>query len=332
MKEVLRRIMRRIGEHTPDKRHEYNVPLLSPEEAVEIAALPYSDNLDILALGNAARAAFAPDFFNCGIINAKSGRCAEDCAFCAQSSHHQTSAPVYPLVSESVLLRKAEEAAEAGATRFGIVTSGTSLPEKEALPICRAAERIISQTGLAVCGSLGILTRQMAREFADAGISRYHHNLETAASYFPSICGTHAYEDDIESLKAAKESGLAICAGGIIGLGESWEQRVELAFTLVELNVDSIPINFLNAIPGTRLERMPRLEAREALRAIAVFRLIHPARDILIAGGRTHVLGEWQSWLYAAGANGLMIGNYLTTPGAKSDHDQAMMRALGIKP
>lgn len=325
MTDTVRNILRRIGEASPD------APLLSKDEARELMTLPLSRNMDILALAAAARAAYAPAFFNCGIINAKSGRCAEDCAFCAQSVHHNTGVAVYPLVGGDTLLRKAEEAAAAGAKRFGIVTSGTQLGEKDAESLCQSVKRIVSQIGIAICGSLGILDEKRAAQYRAAGISRYHHNLETAASYFPNICATHAYEEDIASLRAAKAAGMEVCSGGIIGLGENHEQRVELAFTLAELKVDSVPINFLQAIPGTKLANVPRLAPAEALRAIALFRLALPARDILIAGGRRHALGDMQSWLYAAGANGMMIGNYLTTTGSDYATDHAMMRALGIR-
>lgn len=305
-------------------------PLLSRSEAEAFLRLPESSTPDMLSVAGAVRAARSPAFFNCGILNAKSGRCPENCAFCAQSAHHETGAPVYPFVSQEVILQKAAEAARHGVRRFSLVVSGTMLDEKDVEPLCRAVERIIEETGMSVCGSLGILTPERAACYREAGVTRYHHNLETAESFFPNICTTHAYERDVESLRAARAAGMEVCSGGIIGLGESREQRAELAWTLAELGVDSVPINFLNAIPGTRLEHMPRLAPQEALRTIALFRIMHPDRDILIAGGRSHVLGEWQSWLYAAGANGLMIGDYLTTSGAAFEADLAMMRTLGV--
>ena len=305
-------------------------PLVTEEEACRILELPSSDTLDILAVAGAVRAASAPSFFNCGIVNARSGRCPEDCAFCAQSASHDTGVSVYPLLDGEALLRKAEDARKGGARRFGIVTSGTSLPDHDVDPLCRAVERIVRELGMEVCGSLGMLTPERARCYREAGMTRYHHNLETSASFFPHICTTHRYEEDMASVRAAASSGMEVCSGGIIGLGESPKQRVELAFTLAELGVDSIPINFLHAIPGTRLEHMPRLHPEEALRTLAVFRLIHPSRDILVAGGRAHVLGEWQSWLYAAGANGMMVGDYLTTRGETFSVDHTWMHALGV--
>ncbi len=306
-------------------------PLLSRREAEEFIHLPASCTTDMLSVAGVVRAARAPSFFNCGIINAKSGRCPENCAFCAQSAHHETGAPVYPFMDEETLLRKAAEAAAHGSMRFGIVVSGTMLGEADVEPLCRAVERIVRETGMSVCGSLGMLTKERAACYREAGVTRYHHNLETAESYFPNICTTHAYAEDVQSLRVAREAGLEVCSGGIIGLGESLEQRVELACTLAELDVNSIPLNFLNAIAGTRLEHMPRLAPEEALRAIALFRVMNPDKDLLIAGGRGHVLGAWQSWLYAAGANGMMIGDYLTTSGAAFEADLSMMRTLGVK-
>lgn len=327
MGDIVTIIRERLGSAGP----HCGEPLLTAAEALELVSLPAARTLDILALAGMARLACGPDFFNCVIVNAKSGRCPEDCAFCAQSLHHHTGIVEYPLVEEAALLRKAEEAEAAGARRFGIVTSGRALTEQEAAAICRAVDKIATRTGLSVCGSLGMLAPRRARQLHDSGLTRYHHNLETSASFFPHICTTHAYQDDIDTLGAAREAGMEVCAGGIIGLGENWAQRVELAFTLSELAVDSIPINFLNAIAGTRLDSRPKLEPCEALRAIALFRLVNPGKDILIAGGREHVLLELQSWLYAAGANGMMIGNYLTTPGADYARDNSMMRALGVR-
>ena len=164
----------------------------------------------------------------------------------------------------------------------------------------------------------------------EAGFTRYHHNLETAESHFTAICTTHTYADAVASLRNARAAGLRLCSGGILGLGESRAQRVELALTLAELNVDSVPINFLQAIPGTPLEHMPPLAPMEALRALALFRLLHPGKDVLVCGGRTHVLREWQSWIFAAGANGLMTGNYLTTAGNTPDADNALLAELGL--
>ncbi len=268
--------------------------------------------------------------FTCAIINAKSGACPEDCAFCAQSAHHKTEIDVYPLVSEDRIVRMAEEMKKSGATRFSIVTSGNRLKEREIESVANTIRLIREKVGIRVCASLGMLDENMARILKDAGLDRYHHNLETAKSFFPNICTTHAYEEDIETLWVAKNVGLKVCSGGIMGLGEGWEHRIELAFSLREIDVDSIPINFLNPIPGTRLQDMPLLAPTDALKAIAIFRIINPEKDITICGGREKVIREYQSDIFAAGANGIMIGNYLTTKGRGIKEDMEMIEKMGL--
>ncbi len=305
--------------------------LLSLDEALQLVTLLPEATLDLLTLASAVRAFFRPNAtFTCGIVNAKSGRCPENCAFCAQSVHYATGAAVYPLIEEDALLRRAESLLEAGALRFGIVTSGTALHGAELDRLCQIAERITREVGIELCGSLGQLTGDRAVRLRQAGFTSYHHNLETAASYFSAICSTHAYAEDVETVRVARAAGLRVCCGGILGLGETWSQRVELAETLRELDVDSIPLNFLNPIPGTPLASRHPLPPAEALRCIALFRLLHPSRDILVCGGRPQTLGDWQSWLFLAGANGLMTGNYLTTAGSAFENDNAMLKTLGL--
>lgn len=307
---------------------------LSAREALELAALPAVHTLDLLTVAGLAAGVNVPRTrsFTCGIINAKSGKCPENCAFCAQSAHYRTGAPEYPLVDAETLLRRAEELAAAGAARFGIVTSGTTLNEREVDAVCAAVQRITAEVGIRVCGSLGQLNAEQAKRLVQAGLRRYHHNLETAASFFPKICSTHAYEEDMTSLAVARDAGLELCCGGIFGLGECWEQRVEFSRTLAELDVNAIPVNFLTPIPGTPLGSVPRLRPGEALRIIAILRLMHPERDIIVCGGRAAVLGAWQSWMFAAGANAMMTGRYLTTAGNAFAEDHALLRELGLMP
>ena len=270
----------------------------------------------------------ASRMFTCTIVNAKSGKCPEDCAFCAQSVHHDTGVDTYDLLSAEELEETGLKMAEAGATNYSVVTSGTTLNDKDIDTVCRVARRLKTKTDLSLCASVGLLTPDAARRLKDSGISRYHHNLETARSYFDHICSTHDYDDDVQTVKVAKAAGMIVCSGGIFGMGESWEQRVELAFTLKELGVDSIPINFLNPIKGTRLQTQPVLGPMEALKIIALYRFIHPRKDITICGGRETALKDFQSWLHAAGANGLMVGNYLTTLGRNIDMDFEMIAAM----
>ena len=306
-------------------------PLASREEAELLGQLPRALNPDLFALAGLARARFAGPAFTCAIANAKSGRCPEDCAFCAQSAHHSTDAPVYPLVDADTLIRKAEAMAAHGVARFGIVTSGTALSDRDLDSLCASAETLRARVGIALCGSLGMLDRERARRLRQAGFTSYHHNLETARSHFASICTTHAYDEDLASLAAARAEGLRVCSCGIFGLGESWAQRAELFETLAEAEVDSLAVNFLMPVPGTRLEGRPRLAPWEALRCVALARLTNPSRDVVVCGGRLATLGPVDSWVLAAGANGLMTGDYLTTRGSGFESDQGVLESLGLR-
>jgi biotin synthase len=268
----------------------------------------------------------------CSIINAKSGRCQENCAFCAQSSHHQSSPPVYPLKSRQEIIDGARQAAEEGSHCYGIVTSGTQ-PEagKEFDTILSALREIRERFDIEPSASLGLLTKELAQELADAGCVTYHHNLETARSFFPNICTTHDYEDDVNTVKLAKAAGMKVCCGGIFGLGESKEQRVELAGTLRELDVDSVPLNFLNPVQGTPLENHRSISPMDCARAITMFRYFLPNKPISVCGGRETNLRELQSWIFMAGASGTMVGNYLTTSGRDRDVDMQMFADLEVK-
>jgi biotin synthase len=267
----------------------------------------------------------------CSIINAKSGKCPENCAFCAQSAHHQTGVDVYPLVDEDEIVRCATLAEQNGAGCYGIVTSGTRINRTEELDsVCRAVGRIKAETGISPSCSLGIMDETMAIRLRDAGMETYHHNLETSRSFFPQICTTHDYEDDVATIRAAKNVGLRVCAGGIFGLGESFAQRIEMALTLRELDVDKVPLNFLNPVAGTRLEGADNLTPLECLTIIAVYRFMLPGKRLSICGGREKNLRELQSWMFLAGANGTMTGNYLTTPGRLPELDRQMLKDLQL--
>lgn len=306
---------------------------ITQDQALEMAAAHADDTMDLIACAGKIRQHFMKGaVFKCAIINAKSGRCPEDCAFCAQSVHHHTHAETYDLLSEEVLEETGLEMAKAGATHYSIVTSGTALTDKQIDKVCHVARRLKEKTDLTLCASVGLLAdKEGAAKLKAAGITRYHHNLETARSHFDAICTTHDYDDDIETIQRAKRAGMVVCSGGIFGMGESWAQRVELGFTLKELDVDSVPINFLNPIKGTRLEDRPFLPPVEALKVIALYRFIFPKKDITICGGREATLKDFQSWVFAAGANGLMVGNYLTTQGRDLEDDLEMIADLGMK-
>jgi biotin synthase len=267
----------------------------------------------------------------CGIANAKSGKCSENCIFCAQSSHYKTGVPSYPLKSAAQIIAEAEAAARNGAEMFGIVTSGKRIKtKKEWSEIFQAIEGI-NKIGIKPCTSLGLLDDQKARSLKDAGLYRYHHNLETSRSFFSAVCTTHEYEEDVETVQVVKSAGLSVCSGGIIGLGEGISQRIELAETLRILEVDSVPINILNRIKGTPLAQMAPLPPLEILMTIAVFRFMLPDRDIKICGGKEKNLRQLLPMAVVAGANSFMTGDYLTTNGRSSELDQEMIADLGLQ-
>ena len=286
---------------------------------------------ELLAAAGTMAAVCAGPMFCCGIINAKSGNCREDCRFCAQSLHYGVNAPVYPLLSRETLLRQAENFAAAGLRFMGIVTSGACPSQRDFEQICETGHHIRERVDIDLCASLGLLRPKQANALRQAGFSGYHHNLETAQSYYSSVCTTHSYERRIQTVKNAKMAGLRVCSGGIFGLGENWTQRFELAALLRELDVDSIPVNFLIPIPGGPFANHPLMPAWEALAVIALLRLMHPGRDIICCGGRTQVLHQCEALLFSAGANGLMTGNYLTTEGKSFQRDKALLEALGIQ-
>ncbi len=268
--------------------------------------------------------------FLCSILNAKSGKCSQDCAFCSQSSFHDTTIDTYPLLASESIYKNAIDMHLAGATHYSVVTSGHSLTDEEIDQICNAVTMIKEKTDLTICGSLGMLSENSAKKLIQSGMTRYHHNLETAESHFENICTTHEYQEDIDTINLAVKHGFKVCSGGIFGLGESWMQRVELAFTLKELDIDTIPVNFLNPVVGTRVENNELMSPMDALKTIALMRFINPEKSITICGGREVTLKDFQSWVFFAGSNGLMIGNYLTTSGRDMASDMEMIEALGL--
>ena len=308
---------------------------ITREEAKHIISLTTQEEIIMLmAYATVLRNHFKGRHIDlCGVVNAKSGRCAEDCIFCAQSAHHKAAVKTYPLLDVDELVRSADEAYKSGAHRFGLVTSGKGITSQDELDtLCQALEKIDQKTDLTPCASLGVLNDEQLQVLSAAGLKRYHHNLETAESYFPEICSTHSYQERMQTVRAAQEAGLEVCSGALFGLGETEEQRIELAFALRELNVDSIPLNFLNPVPGTPLENNPTLEPLAILKIIALFRFVLPEKDIRICGGREVRLRTLQPLMYVAGANGTMVGNYLTTSGRNPAVDIQEIFDLGLVP
>ncbi|MFZ5426444.1 MAG: biotin synthase BioB [Thermodesulfobacteriota bacterium] len=294
------------------------------ERFVDAAGAARDDSLkDLLAAALVIRKAFLGRAVSlCAIVNAKSGRCSENCAFCAQSAHFDTGAPVHPFMEPGEIERAARTMRDMGARRFGIVTSGLT-PSGDDFERLVESVRAVAALGMEADASCGVLTRGQLARLREAGLRAYHHNLETSRSFFPSICTTHDYEEDVAAVRDALAEGLYVCSGGIFGLGESWEQRAELALTLRDLGVQSVPVNFLHPIPGTPMESRPPLSPEEALKTVALLRFILPHAHIRICGGRQTVFGQSRGLEpLQAGASGLMIGDYLTTRGLDAQADR----------
>jgi biotin synthase len=314
------------------KRRVMNREGLGSADASALHALCRTHLYAVLAASSEIREHFKGKRVSlCAIINAKSGLCAENCRFCAQSAHYATDAPTYPLVGPEEIVKAAFQAKAEGAHFFGIVTSGTSIAdEDEWAGIYRAVGEMAAR-GMRPCASLGMLDFTRAEALREAGLFRYHHNLETARSFFDSICSTHDYGEDVETVLSAKRAGLSVCSGGIIGLGETMGHRIELALTLRELDVDSVPINILNPISGTPLANAPPLDPLEILATIAIFRFLLPDKDLKLCGGKERNLRQLLPLGIVAGCNSLMTGDYLTTTGRNTELDLEMIRDLGLE-
>ena len=267
-------------------------------------------------------------FALCSILNAKSGQCSEDCRFCTQSGHYRTDAPVYSLTDLDTMIAAAAEAQRIGAHHFSIVTSGRGLGGRDLERVIAAVAAIRDRVGIKVCASLGILSRSDLERLRAAGLCRYHHNLETSREFFPQVVSTHTFAERLDTIVAAREAGLDVCAGGIFGLGESEADRISMALTLKEYGVDSVPLNILIPLPGTPLAATPPLAVSEILRAIALYRLILPEVPIRLAAGRETALSDFLSSALLAGADGMMIGGYLTQRGRLPEADHRLVAEI----
>lgn len=274
---------------------------------------------------------FCENIFDiCTIINGKSGRCSEDCKYCAQSAHYPTKVEEYPLLSEEEIVTWAKYNDEKGVLRYSIVTSGKTLSDQEVEELCETVRQIRKETEIAVCASLGLLKEEQFQKLKDAGVSRIHNNLETSKRNFKNICTTHTYEDKIKAIRSAKKVGLSVCSGGILGLGETIEDRIDLALSLRELGIRSVPVNVLNPILGTPYENQTPLTMEEVRRAVAVFRFLLPDASIRLAGGRGLLEDKGRS-CFTSGANAVISGDMLTTAGITVDNDLNMIEELGYR-
>ncbi len=299
------------------------------EEALRLSEEP-SDRLREAA-EEIRRKVCGDGFDICTIVNAKCGRCSEDCKYCAQSAHYQTACDQsYPLLSAEELLDGARRSARQGVLRYSIVTSGRRLSDAEVEQVCGSIRKIKAETSIEVCVSLGLLDETQFHRIREAGASRVHCNLETSARYFPSVCTTHTYAEKIETLLAAKRAGLSVCSGGILGLGETMEDRIDMALTVRELGVRSVPVNLLNPIMGTPYEKNAPLTNEEACLCVALFRFLLPDASIRLAGGRG-LLGDKGEACFRSGANAAISGDMLTTAGITVATDREMLHNLGFE-
>ena len=264
----------------------------------------------------------------CTIINGKSGHCSEDCKFCAQSARNATECETYSFLDKEVILAEAKSNQADGVDRFSIVTAAKTLKGKEFDKAIEAFRLLHETCELKLCASMGLLSAEQLTRLADCGVSRYHENIETSKRNFPNICTTHTYEDKIRTIRAAQDAGLSVCSGGIIGMGETWEDRIDMAVSLAELGILSIPLNALIPLPGTPFENLPQLTEEEILRTVAIFRFLNPTASIRMAAGRS-ILKNAGRGAFCSGASAAITGNMLTTTGSTIASDRQMLTDLG---
>lgn len=302
---------------------------ITREEAIELSQCPLEE---LTVAADEIRQKVCGEVFDmCTIINGKCGKCSEDCKYCAQSAHYNTNlSESYGLLDTKEILEQAKKNDDRGVLRYSIVTSGKRLSDEEVDKVCESIRAIRKETGIQVCVSFGLLNEEQFRKIKEAGACRVHCNLESSERYFKEVCTTHSYQEKIDTLKAAKRAGLSICSGGIMGLGETMEDRIDMAITARELGVKSIPVNLLNPIPGTPYEKNTILSNDELCRIVAVFRFLVPDGMIRLAGGRG-LLGDKGEKCFQSGANAAISGDMLTTAGITVETDMELLHELGYE-
>lgn len=305
---------------------------ITAAEALALSDLTPEQDKELWEIATEVTAKYADgEFDSCSIVNARAGRCPENCKWCAQSAHYNTKIECHPLISREDCLRAADLNRKQGIKRFSLVTSGRKLGAADLEVACDLYREMSGRGGLKFCASMGLLNREDLQKLYDAGVSRYHCNLEAAPSFFPTLCSTHTVEDKITTILAAKEIGFEVCSGGIIGMGESRRQRIELALELRRVDPASIPINILCPIPGTPLESAQPLSEEEIITTLALFRLIHPRPVLRFAGGRTKLSADAQLLALKIAMNGAIMGDMLTTIGSQVSQDKEMIAKSGYK-
>jgi biotin synthase len=307
-------------------------PLIGFDEALELGALADHDEIGALVerAWEVRQDRFGDSTDMCSLVNAKSGGCAEDCGFCAQSRYAEADTPMHAMMEPDQILEHAKAAEAAGAHRFCMVTQGQGLSKRDFAKVLEGARLVSQHTNLKRCASIGHMSADRARQLKEAGIQRVHHNVEAARSYYPEVSTTVRYEGRLRTIDSVKEAGLETCVGGILNLGESPRQRVEMAFELAEINPDSVPINLLNPRTGTKFGERDLMDPWEVVKWVAIFRLILPDALFRLCGGRVENLQELQPLAVKAGLNGVMMGNFLTTLGVEPAEDRAMFEELGL--
>ncbi|EPY6470678.1 biotin synthase BioB [Clostridium sporogenes] len=310
------------------KKKVLNGDLLTKEEVEELLD---EDTTDLAVTANEIRKSLCGNKFDlCTIINGKSGSCQENCKYCAQSAHFNTDIMEYNILHSHKIINSAISNYNKGVHRFSVVTSGRSLNNNEVDTLCKTYSKLKERCPIGLCASHGLLKYEDLKRLKDSGVMRYHNNLETSRKFFTKICSTHTYDDKIETIKNAKKAGLEICSGGIIGLGETMEDRIDMAFTLRELSVESVPVNILNPIKGTPLENQEILSYEEVIKTLEIFRFILPTVQIRLAGGRALLEDKGKKALMS-GINGAISGDMLTTLGIETSEDIKMIKNLGFE-
>ncbi|WP_430814803.1 biotin synthase BioB [Carboxylicivirga sp. RSCT41] len=310
------------------KKRILNGGAVDHDEALQLMSLANKE--DLYAAANEVRQQFMGNKMDtCSILNARSGRCSEDCKWCAQSAFHKTKVDEYELVDMKVAEQQAMENASQGVNKFSLVTSGRALSNRNLNELCGVYKKIGQQSDIQLCASMGLLKREQLEQLAEVGVKHYHCNIETAPSFFSQLCTTHTMEEKITTIKLAQELGMGVCSGGIIGMGETMEQRIEMAFTLRDLNILSIPINILMKVEGTKIGDVSPLTDEEVLTTFALFRLINPKANIRLAGGR-QLIAHIQDRVLKAGVSAALVGDYLTTVGTNIAQDKEIFKNAGF--
>jgi len=300
------------------------------EDAIWLAENVSTDEL-CDAAGDIARRWCGDGVDSCSIVNARSGRCGEDCKWCAQSLHYNTHCDVYGIIDEEKMMEAARHNEREGIRRFSLVTSGRKVAGKELDAFCRLFKRLSEETNLYLCASMGLVDEDGMKRLKESGVKRYHCNMETSEAYFSKLCTTHSPEDKKATIRAARKAGLDVCSGGIIGMGETMEQRIDFALELAELDVDSVPINILNPIPGTPLESQELISEEDVIRTVALFRFVLPKKAIRFAGGRMRLSHASMLRIMTGGMSGVLMGDMLTTVSNTIADDRVLFKEAGLK-